>query len=89
MRQGKMVQSKNLVNNDSIIFVENVGNVLYNVLMKEHNMMMSNGMVSETLHSRNTIAQVYNACDELTNVNKASIHKEINYQMLKRHLCAN
>ena len=58
--QGKMVKAKDLVNViDDVRFIEYDGCVLYNVLLEQHDKMVVNNLIAETLHPENRIAKIF------------------------------
>jgi len=50
---------------DGVDFIPYNGEILYNVLLKEHSLMMINNMKCETLHPENIMAKIYTSkCDK-------------------------
>ena len=50
---------------DGVDFIPYSGEILYNVLLKEHSLMMINNMKCETLHPENIMAKIYTSkCDK-------------------------
>ena len=63
-----MIQSKEFVNVlDKVTLVPYNGEVLYNVLLNEHEKMQVNNLIVETLHPRHKVALLYCVLNE-TNV---------------------
>ena len=54
-----MVQSKQLINGTTIEKIPYRGLPLYNILLEQHDVMMVNGLVCETLNPENSIAKYY------------------------------
>jgi len=57
--QGQMVKAKHLVDNCNITHVPYNGQVLYNVLLEEHEKMQVNNLIVETLHPEHKVAKLY------------------------------
>jgi len=57
--QGQMVKAKHLVDNCNITLVPYNGQVLYNVLLAEHEKMQVNNLIVETLHPEHKVAKLY------------------------------
>ena len=58
--QGQMVKAKHLVGeNENVTFVPYNGQVLYNVLLEEHEKMQVNNLIVETLHPEHKVAKLY------------------------------
>jgi hypothetical protein len=58
--QGQMVKAKNLVDEaKGVTFVPYNGQVLYNVLLEEHEKMQVNNLIVETLHPEHKVAKLY------------------------------
>jgi len=56
----QMIEPRKLVGQvDGIYYIENKGEILYNVLMEQHDKMIVNNMITETLHPDNIIAKLY------------------------------
>jgi hypothetical protein len=54
-----MVQAKTLINGNTIEKIPYRGLPLYNILLEQHNVMLVNGLVCETLNPENPIAKYY------------------------------
>ena len=73
--KGHMIQSKEFVNVlDKVTLVPYNGEVLYNVLLKEHEKMQVNNLIVETLHPRHKVALLYCVLNE---INVSHHHKLI------------
>ena len=58
--QGQMVKAKHLVDEvKGVTFVPYNGQVLYNVLLEEHEKMQVNNLIVETLHPEHKVAKLY------------------------------
>jgi hypothetical protein len=76
---GKMIKAKNFVNDfEDVKRVKYTGEVLYNVLMEEHEKMIVNNLICETLHPKNTVAQVYRLLPKLTIKEQINLIKQVN-----------
>ena len=87
--KGKLQQIKNFVNDDTIIYIDNNNEILYNVLLKDGNgLMLVNGMIAETLSPDNLLSHFYSDSLKMDNIQKSKYFKEVNYQLAKRELYA-
>jgi surface protein len=58
--QGQMIKAKHLVDEvKGVTFVPYNGQVLYNVLLEEHEKMQVNNLIVETLHPEHKVAKLY------------------------------
>jgi surface protein len=57
--QGKMIKAKHLVDDCNVNLVPYNGQVLYNVLLEEHEKMQVNNLIVETLHPEHKVAKLY------------------------------
>jgi uncharacterized protein YjbI with pentapeptide repeats len=57
--QGQMVKAKHLVDDCNVTNVPYNGQVLYNVLLAEHEKMQVNNLIVETLHPEHKVAKLY------------------------------
>jgi hypothetical protein len=77
--KGKMTKAKDFVGLvDNVYPKKYTGEVLYNVLMEEHDKMMINNLICETLHPKNRIAKLYEALAKMTPEKQASFIKKFN-----------
>lgn len=77
--KGKMTKAKDFVGLvDNVHPKKYTGEVLYNVLMEEHDKMMINNLICETLHPKNRIAKLYEALAKMTPEKQASFIKKFN-----------
>jgi surface protein len=80
--KGKMMKAKEFVNNESVAKVPYNGQVLYNVLMEEHDKMVVNNLICETLHPENYVAKMYHAFKVLTPKQRIELIKQVNKEVL-------
>ena len=57
--QGQMIKAKHLVDDCNVTLVPYNGQVLYNVLLAEHEKMQVNNLIVETLHPEHKVAKLY------------------------------
>jgi len=57
--RGKYIQAEDMVNDKTITLVPYGESFLYNILMKNHEVVRANNMKSETLHPQNKIARLF------------------------------
>jgi len=75
----KMVKAKNLLYlSENIRKIKYTGEVLYNILLENHDKMMVNNMICETLHPDNVIAQLYRALPNLNEEQQQELIKQTN-----------
>jgi len=59
--KGEMIKAKELVNLcKGVTKIPYTGEILYNVLMEQHDKMMINNLICETLHPENIMAKIHN-----------------------------
>jgi len=91
--KGKMMKAKEFVGlNDNIYFKKYRGEVLYNVLMEEHDKMIVNNLVCETLDPKNRIAKLYMMLQKMTPERQETFIKKFNEaqeneEEIKRNKC--
>jgi hypothetical protein len=86
MYMGKMIKAKDFIGlSDKIKEIKYNGEVLYNVLMEDHNKMIINNLIVETLHPEHRLAKMYNTyhLDELSSIQKIYIIEELNNIVLQ------
>ena len=71
---------------DNVVKVKYTGTVLYNVLLEEHDKMMVNNLICETLHPENGVAKVYMALQNLDREDQQLLIKKINAHVLKNNV---
>ena len=59
MIRGKYISAEDMVNDETITLVPYGETFLYNILMKNHEVVRANNMKSETLHPQNKIARLF------------------------------
>ena len=72
--------------NESVSKVPYKGTVLYNVLMEEHDKMVVNNLICETLHPENYVAQMYRAFRSLTPKQRVEAIKQVNTEIVRRDI---
>ena len=85
--KGKMIHAKEFINKfENVKKIKYTGEILYNVLMEDHDKMMVNNLICETLHPENGTAKLYKCLQNLNpkeqqnlieNCNKYSIENKI------------
>jgi hypothetical protein len=85
--RGQMIKAYDFVGINSGIYLKKYrGEVLYNVLMEEHDKMMVNNLICETLHPENSVAKLYlfllnmspeQQCKYIEKYNKEVIEKKL------------
>ena len=83
--KGKMIKAEGFVGNDKITKVAYNGEILYNVLMEEHDKMVVNNIICETLHPENDIAKLYKLCKNLNSDERQQLVQNYN-TAYKKHL---
>ena len=68
---------------DRVVKVKYTGAILYNVLLEEHDNMMVNNLICETLHPDNGVAQVYMALQKLDTDGQHALIQKINAHVIK------
>ena len=72
--QGQMVKAKHLVNEaNGITLVPYNGQVLYNVLLEEHEKMQVNNLIVETLHPEHKVAKLYRILKNVDSVHHGKL----------------
>lgn len=91
--KGKMMKAKDFVGSvDNVYMKKYKGEVLYNVLMEEHDKMIVNNLVCETLDPKNRIAKLYMMLQKMTPERQESFIKQFNEaqeneEEIKRNKC--
>ena len=74
-----MIKAKELVGKVEGIYKEKyTGEVLYNVLMEEHEKMLVNNIICETLHPENTVAKLYKILEKISKEKQEELIKDYN-----------
>ena len=71
---------------DNVVKVKYTGTVLYNVLLEEHDKMMVNNLICETLHPENGVAKVYMALQKLDTEGQKLLIQKINAHVIKNNV---
>ena len=82
--KGSAIIAKDFVNVfENVKKVKYNGEVLYNVLLKEHDKMMVNNLICETLHPDNIIGHLYKDISSMSQIEQQKIIKEYNDYCIK------
>lgn len=85
--QENMIQAKKFIGiNNKVYKIKYGGEVLYNVLMNEHNKMLVNNLICETLHPENRITKLYNDMQKLNPEEQNYLIKKYNECIVKNKL---
>ena len=85
--KGKMVKAKDFIGKfENVKKIKYTGEVLYNVLMEEHDKMMVNNLICETLNPENTVAQLYMILQTLTPEKQVNVIKQYNEHIIKEKI---
>ena len=85
---GKMIKAKDLLG-DKVSKVKYNGEVLYNVLLEEHDKMVVNNLICETLHPDNCIAQLSTVMRMLPNEEKKQLINKVNEVVINNKIYSN
>jgi hypothetical protein len=82
--KGKMIKAKEFLktHNESVSKVPYKGTVLYNVLMEQHDKMVVNNLICETLHPENYVAKMHHAFKVLTPKQRVELIQQVNKAIL-------
>ena len=82
-----MIKAKNFINKfENVKKVRYTGEILYNVLMEEHNKMMVNNLICETLNPENTIAKLYTILQTVNPREKERLIKSFNEYTINNNI---
>ena len=85
--KGEMIKAKNFINKfENVKKVRYTGEILYNVLMEEHNKMMVNNLICETLNPENTIAKLYTILQTVNPREKERLIKSFNEYTINNNI---
>jgi hypothetical protein len=85
--KGKMVRAKELLKElTNVHAIPYNKEILYNVLLENHDKMLVNNLICETLHPENYIAKLYHILPNLTEKQSEKLIKEINAKVEKRSI---
>jgi len=82
--KGRMVEAKEMVNGRTIVYEENKGETLYNILLSGEGRMVVNGMIVETLSPSNNIAKLYKIMKDYKEEEKREIIKIYNIERKRK-----
>ena len=68
--------------------VKYTGHVLYNVLLENHDKMLVNNLICETLHPQNKVARLYNILNQVSTTEQSNLIQIYNYHIIKNKLFA-
>jgi hypothetical protein len=82
-----MIQAKYFIGEfENVKKIKYTGEVLYNVLMEEHNKMMVNNLICETLDPKNSIAKLYSNLQNLNSKERGDYIKKYNEYVIKNKI---
>lgn len=85
--KGKMVRAKELLKElTKVHAIPYNKEILYNVLLEQHDKMLVNNLICETLHPENYIAKLYHILPNLTEKQREKLIKDINAKLEKRNI---
>jgi hypothetical protein len=85
--KGKMVRAKELLKElTKVHAIPYNKEILYNVLLEQHDKMLVNNLICETLHPENYIAKLYHILPNLTEKQTEKLIKDINAKLEKRSI---
>ena len=85
--KGYMTQAKQFVGiNDKVYKIKYRKEVLYNVLMEEHDKMVVNNLICETLHPENGIAKLYRDLQKLNPEQQNDLINNYNEHVIKNKI---
>ena len=83
---GKMIEAGLLTCLPRVCLIENTREVLYNILLDVHGLVLCNGLLSETLHPQNPVAKIYVYGSTMKIKEKSDYFKFINRESTKDRL---
>ena len=85
--KGKLIPAKEFIGLfENVKKVKYNGEILYNVIMEEHDKMLVNNLICETLHPENVVTKVYKALKNLNPERQQEMIKECNEHITKNKL---
>ena len=85
--KNKMREAREFIGiNNKVYKIKYTGEILYNVLMEEHNKMLVNNLICETLHPENGIAKLYRDTQELDEEEQYKLIKTYNELAIKNKI---
>ena len=86
---GKMIKANDLLGKyKGVKKVKYTGQVLYNVLLENHDKMLVNNLICETLHPQNKVARLYNILNQVSATEQSNLIQIYNDRIIKNKLCA-
>ena len=82
-----MIKAKYFIGfSDKIKKIKYNGEVLYNVLLEDHGMMITNNLIVETLHPDHRLAKLYNTFhfDKMDTMQQIYVMEELNKIVLEK-----
>ena len=84
---GKMVKAKDFIDKfENVKKIKYTGEVLYNVLLKEHDKMMVNNLICETLNPENSSAKFYKCLQNLNPEEQKNLIENYNEYVIKNNV---
>ena len=84
--KGEFKPAYQFVNYDNIIKTKYNGELMYNVLLDNHNKMLVNNLICETLDPDNTMAKLNNLLKQLPREKQKIVIKEFNEHIKNNHI---
>ena len=83
---GKLIKAKEFVGKiDGVTYISYNREILYNVLLEEHDKMVVNNLICETLHPDNGVAKLYRVLPTLTSEEQEELIMELNKRLMARN----
>jgi len=85
--KGSAMKAKDFINKfDNVKKIKYNGEALYNVLLKEHDKMMVNNLICETLHPENKMVELYKILSKLSVADQKQVIKKYNDYSIKNNI---
>ena len=85
--KGSEMKAKNFINKfENVKKIKYNGEMLYNVLLKEHDKMIVNNLICETLHPENKIGELYKVLSKMSQIEQQKFIKEYNDYSIKNNI---
>jgi hypothetical protein len=85
--KGELIQAKDFIGKfENVKKIKYTGEVLYNVLMEEHDKMIVNNLICETLDPENCIAKLYKVLQTLNPKQQEELIKKLNEYAIKNNI---
>jgi len=82
---GEMIKAKHFAEYfENVKYVDYSGETLYNVLLEEHDKMIVNNLICETLHPNNPVAKFYRMLNSLPENKKPEFIRQVNKRFTKK-----